>query len=392
MSKVCKALWESIQLSANGDIKPCCIYKGSTVNFKDGHDIKDAWSYFEPIRKQMLDGKTPLGCKICEQKANSGGTPRKFWYDYQIKNHLDEYSLNPEMDLRHLDINFGNKCNLKCRMCGSWGSSTWFKDEEALAKLNKEYKRVANPKQDLWRLPDNYWNDKKDWFKNVERIDFKGGEPLMQEQMIPFLKKLVEWGYADQIQITYVTNGTKTPDELKDIWPKFKKLVVRFSFEGTGKLYSYIRGGKNTIEDLENNIENYFSKFPNIQMGASPTVSIYNIFDLANCYEWLCKMTEKYPGHFADVDGWEFHNVVTSPMYLSPVIMPDKLKKLAVSRIENIEHDSGKPFQTYIDSLCLEHKGYEQAYWKTFINFTKDLDKLRNQNVLKYIPELKEYW
>ena len=387
MPEVCKALWESIQLSSNGDIKPCCIYKGNTPNFKDGSDIKDAWLYFEPIREKMLNNETPSGCKICYQKSNAGGTPRKLWYDYQIKNHLESYDLQPNIDLRHLDINFGNKCNLKCRMCGSWGSTTWFKDEEALSKISSDYKRVKNPKQDLWQLPPDYWNDKAEWFKNVERIDFKGGEPLMQEQMIPFLKKLIEWGYAEQIQITYVTNGTQTPDELKDVWPKFKKLVVRFSFEGTGKLYSYIRGGSFTIEDLENNIENYFSKFPNIQMGVSPTVSIYNIFDLKNCYEWLKKMTDLYPEHFTYVDGWHFHNVVTSPMYLSTTIMPRELREMAAKRIENIDS-----FKNFYESLLTDHKGHEKAYWNTFINFTKDLDKLRNQNVTDYIPELKRYF
>ena len=26
----------------------------------------------------------------------------------------------------YLDIRFGNLCNLKCRMCGSWASNQWF--------------------------------------------------------------------------------------------------------------------------------------------------------------------------------------------------------------------------------------------------------------------------
>lgn len=384
MSKVCNALWGSIQLSSNGDIKPCCIYKGKTPNFKDGSDIKDAWKSFDPIREKMLRGETPSGCKICEQKINAGGKPRKQWYDqFSIR----EYTLTPDINFKHLDINFGNKCNLKCRMCGSWGSTTWFKDEEKLAKLNSAYKRVQTPKEEFWQLPQEYWNDKRDWFKDVERIDFKGGEPLMQEQMVPFLQQLLDWGYAEQIEIHYVTNGTQTPDKLKDIWSKFKKLVVRFSFEGTGTLYSYIRGGEYTIEFLENNIKNYFSKFKNIQMGIAPTVSIYNIFDLVNCFDWIKKMTRLYPGHFLDFENYTFDNVVTSPMYLSTTIMPRKLRELAAAKIEYIEN-----FQNIHKSLLTDHKGYEQAYWKTFVDFTKDLDKIRGQNVLDYIPELKEYW
>jgi hypothetical protein len=272
-------------------------------------------------------------------------------------------------------------------MCGSWGSTSWFKDEAALAKLSKTYNRIYHPKEDLWQLPINYWDDKRDWFKNVQRIDFKGGEPLMQQQMIGFLQKLLEWGYAEQIEINYVTNGTKTPYELEEVWPKFKKLVVRFSIEGTGNLYSYIRGGEHTIESLEYNIENYFSNFKNIQMGFAPTVSIYNVFDLSNCYEWFKKMTRLYPGHFLDFENYTFDNVVTSPIYLSTSIMPKKLKVQASEKIKDI-----KNLRNIYDSLLLDNNGYEKAFWGTFINFTKDLDKLRGQNVVNYIPELKEYF
>ena len=122
-------------------------------------------------------------------------------------------------------------------------------------------------------------------------------------------------------------------------------------------------------------------------MGFAPTVSIYNVFDLSNCYEWFKKMTRLYPGHFLDFENYTFDNVVTSPIYLSTSIMPKKLKVQASEKIKDI-----KNLRNIYDSLLLDNNGYEKAFWGTFINFTKDLDKLRGQNVVNYIPELKEYF
>ena len=42
------------------------------------------------------------------------------------------------------DINLSNVCNLKCRMCGSWASNSWFKEEIQLAKIDKRYQKNIN--------------------------------------------------------------------------------------------------------------------------------------------------------------------------------------------------------------------------------------------------------
>ena len=101
-------------------------------------------------------------------------------------------------------------------------------------------------------------------FRFLERIDFKGGEPMMQEGMYDFLEYLVSWGYASNITIAYTTNGTKTPERLKELWPKFKKVKLVISVEATGKLYEYIRGGDvQSIDSLKDNIH-WFDQFNNL--------------------------------------------------------------------------------------------------------------------------------
>ena len=40
-----------------------------------------------------------------------------------------------------MDLNFGNTCNLKCRMCGSWGSTHWHKEDKKLQAINSNFRR-----------------------------------------------------------------------------------------------------------------------------------------------------------------------------------------------------------------------------------------------------------
>ena len=70
--------------------------------------------------------KGPKECKQCWKREASLGHSSRTWYDDKIEEWPNEYKLNPPMQLRHMDLNFGNTCNLKClTMCGSWGSTAW---------------------------------------------------------------------------------------------------------------------------------------------------------------------------------------------------------------------------------------------------------------------------
>lgn len=75
-------------------------------------------------------------------------------------------------------------------------------------------------------------------------------------------------------------------------------------------------------------------------------------------------------------DNWSiyFNNVVAQPAYLNPQILPNNILDKINFRFPNINYTSKD------DSKQLE----------LFVKYTKDLDKLRNENVLNYCPELKE--
>lgn len=383
---ICKVPWISITLGGNGDIKPCCVFKGGKYSIHKGDTLESVWEDLDDLRQKFINGEKPPECDACWKREKSLGHSRRLWYDDKVVNWPEQYYLTPDMQLRHMDLNFGNTCNLKCRMCGSWGSTAWFKEEQRLMDINPDFARgITNLTPTI--IPAEYWADKKNMFKYLDRIDFKGGEPMMQEGMYDFLEYLVEWGYASNITIAYTTNGTKTPERLKELWPKFKRVKLVISVEGTGKLYEYIRGGD--VQSLDTLVENihWFDQFDNLNGSFNSAIQIYNIFDLNNLLEWFRDRVNASKKWHTDPNTFKFDCLVTSPAYLDINIMPDRLKQRAIDIINTKNYKS-----LQIIKRNLKNKNFDQRNWDLFLKFTNELDKIRNSNIKDVVPELRDYF
>mgnify|MGYP001453863431 CR=1 FL=1 len=81
----------------------------------------------------------------------------------------------------------------------------------------------------------------------------------------------------------------------------------------------------------------------------------------------------------------------------------DKTKKnnIGVYTSENdLYHIGASPINEFVTiesfltnfNNSLKSFKFDIELWNIFVNFTKDLDKLRNENVLNYIPEFSEYF
>jgi hypothetical protein len=70
-------------------------------------------------------------------------------------------------------------------------------------------------------------------------------------------------------------------------------------------------------------------------------------------------------------------NIVATPQYLNPSILPQNILDRA-RQLNNIGHIN------YTQNKELEY------LLPTFVNFTRDVDKLRNTDILDVCPELSE--
>jgi organic radical activating enzyme len=138
--------------------------------------------------------------------------------------------------LMFLDLKLGNICNLKCRLCGSWSSSTYAAEELNHINIDREDKKKSYPyqmlKQGAWpRENIAFWQDIDSIIDQVQYIEFTGGEPFMIGEHFRLLETIVDRGIAGQVEIHYNTNGTQYPEEAEEIWKHFKTVEIAFCID-----------------------------------------------------------------------------------------------------------------------------------------------------------------
>jgi len=388
----CFMPWHGLAVAANGNIKPCCQWEGSigkvgAVNIPE--QFKRSSKMIE-LRQDFLEGKKPESCRSCWTREEQIGESRRKWFtDKFTKNIPDDYVYKADQtDLlwTQMDINLSNVCNLKCRMCGSWASNSWFEEDLKLAeigrKIGRDFKKEGNPENQVIRqhgLDD--LSSLLPYLKKLTRIDFKGGEPMMAKNHVEFLELLIDNGLHEKITLQYTTNGTIVNPKILNTLSKFKKVRIMFSIEGAGQLYSYIRGGKYTIDEMEKTLAMY-NDLDNVHMGFNVTMQAYNLLNLRELYFLLKSWEEKYKNVSAD---GAFITICNAPMYLSPFVLPAELRDRAYNELKDI-----KEFSTLVKNL--KDDAVYKEHWPTFKDFTIELDKLRDENVLDVVPELKDYW
>lgn len=372
----CFAPWHSILVRFNGDIVPDGVYTNRYGNIltKDLPEILNS-----PVatftKNNIRAGKLPPECSQCSKKEAVVGHSRRIFFKNLLNPMLDniDYSTNKFHDIKFLEFNMSNICNLKCRMCNGISSSAWVKEEHKLHHLNPMYSRpVKHPefgyknvsKQVIERLFAH-----PEYFQNLRYLSIKGGEPYMEPSNKIVLQKFIDMNLASNITLDVTTNGTIIDDEFHYLASQFNETKWTVSLEGTGKLYEYIRGGNNfKFEQLEENLK-IFSQFDRVIIAV--TIMTYNICHIEKIKTWYEKNKKS---------NWEiyFNNIVATPDYLNPSILPQEILDYAKSN-------------TSIENLKFERNPDLSHHFETFINFTKDLDNIRKTQLLEVCPEFRNY-
>ena len=379
--------WHGMAITANGNIKPCCQWSGS-LGKTESVNIADTYinnKKIKELRQSFLNNEKNSGCKSCWTREEQIGKSRRTWFKEKFitKEIFNNYVSNIEnFQLKQIDINLSNICNLKCRMCGSWASNSWFEEDLILSKINSKFEKESNIEN--LKIRQHTINDLKSlipYFKNLERIDFKGGEPMLAKNHVKFLELLIKEKLNNKIILQYTTNGTVINKNILNCLSKFKQVRIIFSIEGTGKLYSYIRGGNYTIEDLEKNVSQY-NNLNNVHIGFNVTIQAYNLLNLLDLYNLLYNWQDKYVSVSAEKS---FTTICNSPMYLSPFVLPLDLRKKAKKKIKNMPD-----FESLENNLLNNH--IHNQHWETFKFFTLTLDKLRKENIKNIVPSIGDYF
>jgi MoaA/NifB/PqqE/SkfB family radical SAM enzyme len=335
----CTAPWVHLHIVPDGKLLPCCgtdftesMNISGYGNAKNG--IKEAFnsSRMKELRLELLEGQRPPECYRCFEREDNGmADSMRSWFnksfnDDDVKNLVENKTTGDgevtEMNIKYLDIRFGNICNLKCRMCGLALSSSWFDEEVEFKKLEG-----AEPPTQKFIHVDMY-DELENYLPYVEQIYFAGGEPMLYPEHFKILKKLIELDKTDVI-IKYNTNLSTLHykgESVVDLWKNFKShIVVGASVDGMGKEVEYIRTGVKWSK-LEENLD-LLTEADNVLVWPSTTVGLLNIHTLPAFWDYSIKK------------GWDNApyqvNFIQHPDWMCLKNMPSWLREQCIDLIKS---------------------------------------------------------
>ena len=283
MNNFCPQPWVGLDISAQGEFKPCCKFNKTISNniedYKNSQLLQEVKDYHQKnIRHE--------GCKRCWDDEDAGiRSKRQLDNQYVFRKKFINIFTSR---IRLLGMTFGNTCNLACRTCGTIASSRWLQEIKKHGNFNNQ--TVYNHSK--FYKNDGFMNDLVDLIDDNIHIDIAGGEPLLSgtQEHINFIQNLSDKG--KNITLHYTTNCTNYPsNDILTLWSKFNKIDIQFSIDGIGNKANYIRWPSDW-DIVYSNIkkyQEYQKQNSNIQISISHTLSILNILDLPNFIDWCEK-------------------------------------------------------------------------------------------------------
>jgi len=370
----CWATTNSVMIDPQGHVRPCCKFEDHFGHIDEYDSIDSILNsdQYKLLRKRHSYGNITQACWRCRDSEARGYKSRRQSYETRFTDN----------DFQ-LDISPGLYCNLKCRMCGPYNSTSWFGDWEKLAEM-KIVNRFREPGINVYSMPD-YDIDKIIQFISKSDANFdielKGGEPLMT----PATKNLFERlsAHGNRIHLNMITNGTYTPNWLPNSLKSFKKVTIGISADGVDSMYNYIRGDnkKYTWERFLKNVEWYknMAKALPIKLKFNFTVQNTNIHQLHKFSEAI------EPANTTWI-------IVNNPAFLTTKVIPNQAKEFILSElgpwIDKIkDHYQYEDLKKIVDELTTNHKVDKELY-KQYIIYNAGLDKLRDQSLLEVAPHM----
>jgi sulfatase maturation enzyme AslB (radical SAM superfamily) len=349
--------------------------------FLDTHTMEQAWnsSTRYEIKRDLEQGIQHPNCSACWNEEAAGRSSRRQVANEQFKD-LVITGHKPQL----VDLKPGNTCNLACRTCWPEVSSKWYRDywEIEAQKWEPDYKKYLAS----WgRIRSSYsdentqlWTDLATWFTDVEYYDIYGAEPMLLDKVFHILQQSVDSGRCRDQGLHINTNGTIWNPEYIDIIKQFKSVNIDISIDGIGPHFDYIRYGE-TWSTVEKNVLRYrqlVRTSPNIKMHICVTVCALNILYVMQIQQYFC-----------DREIPVFFNMVHHPHYLNVRALPDTVKQTIRSQLES--QQPNWQITSIMDFMDMPLENQPQQ-WDKFLESTKKLDLLRQQDLASTFPEFWE--
>lgn len=440
----CPLPWLMMAIRNNGDLRVCCqantainkgLYRkdnGQPLNVnEDSIDQARNSELAKELRLSMINNTPHPTCIRCDKEDMSGFISRRSYENERAKEYFplqkaieqtnkDGSIQTKKTPLRYLDLRFGNRCNIKCRMCGPTDSDAWYDDHVKLWKttsykessqtiqLKEKAKGQWEPINNIynWIDRDVFWQQLEDNIYALDYIHTVGGEPLLIDRQFSFLEKCIKLGVSRNISLEYNTNGTVIPSKAWSLWSKFKVVKIGVSLDGIKNHNNYIRY-PSQWETIYRNINRLDKAEGHYHLWFALTIQAYNILYLPDILQW--KLEEDFE-RFNNSEAWPLlsTHLLHNPKHFSIKIFPREIKDKIAQRLRSFNHwliqfldtksyskekkiNLINKAESLIESTITYMNEEDLSHELTkFWNVTQSLDRIRNQDIKTELPELYE--
>ena len=390
----CILPWIHMHAFPNGQAYPCCLSDSDyPVGNLHTNTMEEVWnsSEYKQLRTNMLEDTPSKECTRCYEREATGFVSSRNDLNKNFGHHIGLVDATKsdgtyeDFKLRYYDIRFSNLCNMSCRTCGSWFSSSWYNEEEKLfgKRNHPQFMYAGNDQYDMW-------NQMQQHIPYLEQIYFAGGEPLIMEEHYWILKELAQREMFD-VKLIYNTNFSRLAlknDNVLELWRLFKNVSVGASLDGMGPRAEYIRKGTKW-DDIVRNRELMIEQLPNVDFYVSTTVSIMNALHVSDFHrDWVERGLLK-------PQDWNI-NILQGPERMRIDVLPKQYKQQVETKIR--EHIEWLRPQDPLTRAIGGYEGMINFMWqadnsnllKEFYSYTDKLDSSRNESIDLTFPEYKD--
>ena len=388
--KICMLPWISIETSPIGTARPCCLAideitrtDGTKYSLRE-NTLEEIYhsDYMQNLRQEFLADKKPKTCQRCWDEEAAGRISKRMNSRIRLKEYYDSVDwTNINLDqLWFIDLKLGNICNLKCRICGSWSSSKWAKEEiDYVPGIDrKTHLAYTFLQEGAWpRESELFWDNLRTLLPNIKYLEFTGGEPFLIEQHFEFLRYAVDTNHSKHIEIHYNTNGTVFP-EAAGLWNHFKHVEIAFSIDNVGERFEYERYGADWSE-VQANIKRFTEmRGAKISTHLCTTMNIQNVYYLPELCEWISTQT------FDHV----YFNMLHDPWHMCISRMTSAAQELVIDKLSS--HTFHPKYRAEVLRIVQFIRNGEGSDGSEFLRKMQITDEYRKQNLLITHKEIAE--
>lgn len=322
--------------------------------------LKKDTRYIE-IKQSMDSGQWHRDCSECQtieaSSADSNlSSKRQIWAPW--------FDLVDDVDSRDLTVLFfdtGKLCNLACRSCSPYCSSSWVKEWNQMNSVPQhvqQYQIFDRKALDL----------EKQSFRHLRFLELLGGEPLYNLDSYGVMQRAIQ-ETNNQCMISIATNGMFFPD--LDKYPWFQdnpNILIIFSIDAVGPAAEFIRTGSNWSR-IQDNVKKYQDL--GVKLGHHITHSVLNLFELDHINDWRIQQG------FAKCD---LLTIVNEPRHLSFSVMTDEEKHRVCQYL------SGRHGRYLVPAI--QQSEFDPALRAKFLEFMGHTKAYHGLDWQQYLPDL----